>query len=104
MYTNRGDINRVDLENVMLNALFGAIGGYVGGAGGGSKYLMSLTNRMASRIGNALQYQSGQRLMREAINAIMYYIKSSSTLNINIIKGIIKSNIPQLPKIVIEQI
>ncbi|WP_315451020.1 RHS repeat-associated core domain-containing protein, partial [uncultured Treponema sp.] len=92
----KGNFNGVNSTDIAINLATGLIAGFVGGPGAnaGNTSLQSLGNQTVKRIGNAITHKN----YGEIAKGILYYLKSAKTLNKELIKSIVKGNLPGLLK------
>lgn len=92
----KGNFNGVNSTDIAINLATGLIAGLVGGPGAnaGNTSLQSLGNQTVKRIGNAITHKN----YGEIAKGILYYLKSTKTLNKELIKSIVKGNLPGLLK------
>jgi RHS repeat-associated protein len=90
-----GDFSKVDWFKVGGSVLAGAVAGKLGGAGANSNgHLSSMANQLGKRLQNAVTHKSGEARIQEMAKAFSCYFKQTGTIEKEMIKGIIRSNIP----------
>jgi hypothetical protein len=92
---NGGDFASLNPGEIAINIGIGLVSGKLGGPGANSNHhLSSLADQLTKRVGNAFEHKSGTELANEIVKAVGYYIKNSKTTHKDLVKSVIRSNIP----------